>query len=132
MKDITFLTLAEVIEIHTDQIQRYGGSDGVRDMNFLSSAVAMPYASFSGSFLHDDIYEMGAAYAFHICQNHPFVDGNKRTALASALVFLELNGISISDPKGKLYNAMIAIANGVMNKTELAKVLRDLNNYSKE
>lgn len=132
MKDITFLTLAEVIEIHTDQIQRYGGSDGVRDMNLLSSAVAMPYASFSGSFLHDDIYEMGAAYAFHICQNHPFVDGNKRTALASALVFLELNGISISDPKGKLYNAMIAIANGVMNKTEFAKILRDLNNYSKE
>lgn len=132
MKDITFLTLAEVIEIHTDQIQRYGGSDGVRDMNLLSSAVAMPYASFSGSFLHSDIYEMASAYAFHICQNHPFVDGNKRTALASALVFLELNGISISDPKGKLYNAMIAIANGVMNKTEFAKILRDLNNYSKE
>jgi death-on-curing protein len=126
MKDITFLTLAEVIEIHTDQIQRYGGSDGVRDMSLLSSAVAMPYASFSGSFLHDDIYEMAAAYAFHICQNHPFVDGNKRTALASALVFLELNGISISDIKGKLYNAMINLATGKINKTEFAKLLKSL------
>lgn len=123
MKDITFLTLAEVIEIHTDQIQRYGGSDGVRDMSLLSSAVAMPYASFSGSFLHSGIYEMAAAYAFHICQNHPFVDGNKRTALASALVFLELNRISISDPKGKLYDAMISLTKGEMNKTEFAKVL---------
>ena len=126
MKDITFLTLAEVIEIHTDQIQRYGGSDGVRDMNLLSSAAAMPYASFSGSFLHSDIYEMAAAYAFHICQNHPFVDGNKRTALASALVFLELNGISISDDKGKLYDAMINLATGKISKTEFAKILRNL------
>lgn len=126
MEDITFLTLAEVIEIHTDQIQRYGGSDGVRDMNLLSSAVAMPYASFSGSFLHSDIYEMAAAYAFHICQNHPFVDGNKRTALASALVFLEMNGISLLDPGGRLYNAMTNLATGKINKTEFAKILRSL------
>lgn len=126
MEDISFLTLAEVIEIHADQIQRYGGSDGVRDMNLLSSAVAMPYASFSGGFLHSDIYEMASAYAFHICQNHPFVDGNKRTALASALVFLELNGISISDPKGRLYDAMISLAEGEMNKMEFAKISRSL------
>ncbi len=112
MKSISFLTLAEVVEIHADQITRYGGSDGVRDINLLSSAVAVPYASFSGSFLHADVYEMAAAYAFHICQNHPFVDGNKRTALASALVFLELNDISILDPAGKLYHAMISIASG--------------------
>lgn len=126
MEDITFLTLAEVIEIHTDQIQRYGGSDGVRDMNLLSSAVAMPYASFSGSFLHSDIYEMAAAYAFHICQNHPFVDGNKRTALASALVFLEMNGISLLDPGGRLYNAMINLTTGKIIKIEFAKILRNL------
>lgn len=126
MENITFLTLAEVIEIHTDQIQRYGGSEGVRDMNLLSSAVSMPYASFSGSFLHSDIYEMAAAYAFHICQNHPFIDGNKRTALASALVFLELNSVSISDPKGRLYDAMMSLANGEMNKTELSKILKEL------
>lgn len=128
MDDIIFLTLAEVIEIHTDQIERYGGSRGVRDIGLLSSAAAMPYASFSSEFLHADIYEMSAAYAFHICQNHPFIDGNKRTALASALVFLEINGISISDAEGRLYDAMIAVAEGEMNKTEFAKILRNLKN----
>jgi len=126
MTNITFLTLAEVVDIHKDQIARYGGGSGIRDIGLLSSAVAMPYASFSSEFLHRDIYEMAAAYAFHICQNHPFVDGNKRTALASALVFLELNGIIISDEGGKLYDAMIAIANGGMNKTEFAKILLEL------
>jgi len=120
------LTLAEVVEIHADQIKRYGGSDGVRDMTLLSSAVAMPYASFSGSFLHTDIYEMAAAYAFHICRNHPFIDGNKRTALASALIFLELNGISLLDNEGKLYDAMMSLASGHLNKAEIAKILREL------
>jgi death on curing protein len=73
MKKIEFLTLAEVIEIHADQIEHYGGAGETRDINLLSSAVAMPYASFPGDFLHGDIYEMAAAYAFHICQNHPFL-----------------------------------------------------------
>lgn len=126
MEDIVFLTLAEVVVIHADQIKRYGGSDGVREMSLLSSAVAMPYASFSGSFLHADIYEMAAAYAFHICQNHPFMDGNKRTALASALVFLELNGISLLDNMGKLYDAMMSLASGHLNKAKFARVLREL------
>lgn len=126
MKEIIFLTLAEVTEIHRDQIERYGGSHGIRDLNLLSSAVAMPSASFSEEFLHSDIYEMAAAYAFHISQNHPFIDGNKRTALAAALVFLELNGISISDPDCKLYDAMIGIANGTLNKKDFAKILKAL------
>ena len=126
MKDISFLTLSEVIDIHADQIRRYGGSGGIRDINLLSSAVAMPFASFSGAFLHDDIFEMAAAYAFHICQNHPFVDGNKRTALASALVFLDLNGNSFRDEAGKLYEAMMSLAAGQLSKPELAKILRSL------
>ena len=126
MKKITFLTLVEVVEIHSDQIQHYGGSEGIRDMNLLSSAVAMPYVSFSGRFLHSDLYEMAAAYAFHICQNHPFVDGNKRTALASALIFLELNGVSISDSQGKLYEAMVSLASGNVTKVDFAKILREL------
>ena len=126
MKKITFLTLAEVVEIHADQIERYGGSDGIRDINLLSSAVAMPLASFSGSVLHEDIFEMAAAYVFHISQNHPFVDGNKRTGLASALVFLELNGISPSDPEEKLYTSMVSIAEGKLNKTEFAEILKSL------
>jgi death-on-curing protein len=126
MKKTTFLTLAEVVEIHGDQIDRYGGADGIRDVNLLSSAVATPYASFSGSFLHQDIFAMAAAYAYHISQNHPFVDGNKRTALASALVFLELNGVRVMDPKEKLYESMIALAAGKLNKAEFAEILRSL------
>lgn len=126
MKKIEFLTLAEVTEIHTDQIEHYGGTGGTRDINLLSSAVAMPYASFSGDFLHRDIYEMAAAYAFHICQNHPFIDGNKRTALATALVFLDINGISISDSEGKLYEATMDIASRKMKKEAFADILRNL------
>jgi len=126
MEKVLFLTLAEVIEIHNDQMQRYGGHAGIRDMNLLSSAVAMPYVSFSGKFLHADIFEMAAAYAFHISQNNPFIDGNKRTALASALVFLEMNKISISDPDGKLYEAMIKLASGKLSKNKFADVLRKL------
>jgi death on curing protein len=124
--DILFLTLAEAIEIHTDQIHRYGGQSGVRDLGLLESALAQPEASFAGEWLHGDIYEMAAAYAYHLCQNHPFVDGNKRTALTTALVFLELNGISILDPRGRLENAMIRMASGELNKENFAKVLRKL------
>ncbi|HAK60251.1 MAG TPA: type II toxin-antitoxin system death-on-curing family toxin [Nitrospiraceae bacterium] len=126
MKPITFLTLVEVIEIHEDQIQRYGGADGLRDINLLSSAIAMPYSSFSGAFLHTSLFDMAAAYAFHLSQNHPFVDGNKRTALAAALVFLELNGTTISDQTGKLYDAMLSLAQGKLTKADLAKLLRSL------
>lgn len=86
----------------------------------------MPYATFSGEFLHRDIFEMAAAYAFHVSQNHPFVDGNKRTALASALVFLELNSVGITDPDEILYESMIKIASGKMIKEEFGLVLRDL------
>jgi death-on-curing protein len=126
MKKTEFLTLAEVTEIHADQIGRYGGKGGTRDINLLSSAVAMPYASFSGDFLHKDIYDMAAAYAFHICRNHPFFDGNKRTALAAALVFLEMNGISISDAEGEFYKATMDIASGKMKKEKLASIFKDI------
>lgn len=126
MKDILFLTLAEVIDIHSNQMRLYGGLPGIRDINLLSSAIAMPCASFHGEYLHKDIYEMAAAYAFHIGKNHPFVDGNKRTALVSALVFLELNGISISDSQGKLYDAMLDLSTGKLNKSEFASILRKL------
>ena len=124
MADPLFLTLAEVIEIHVDQIHRYGGQAGLRDLALLESAFAQPEASYAGEWLHEDHYTMGAAYAYHLRQNHPFVDGNKRTALAAALVFLELNGITILDPRGRLENAMIRIASGKMSKADFAKLLK--------
>jgi len=126
MKSPVFLTLAEVIDIHTNQIELYGGQNGVRDFGLLQSALAQPEASFAGQWLHEDIFLMAAAYVFHICQNHPFFDGNKRTALASALVFLELNSISLDDPKGKLLEAMLNMAKGGLSKQQFAQVLKAL------
>ena len=121
-----FLTLAEVVNLHADQIRRYGGSLGVRDLGLLESALAQPSASFGGEWLHSDLFKMAAAYAYHICQNHPFIDGNKRTALVCALVFLELNHISPLDPKGRLKDAMLRVAAGKMNKEALATLFRAL------
>ena len=124
MKELLFLTLAEVVDIHGNQIDLYGGQGGIRDLGLLQSAVAQPEASFGGQWLHEDIFLMAAAYAFHICLNHPFIDGNKRTALASALVFLEMNGISTNDPQGKLLDATLKIARGQLPKQQFAQILR--------
>ena len=93
MKDPLFLRLNEIIEIHTDQIARYGGLAGIRDMGLLQSAVAMPMSSFGGQYLHADLYEMAAAYLYHLVNNHAFIDGNKRVGTVTAIVFLELNGV---------------------------------------
>lgn len=132
MREPLFLTLAEVIEVHADQISRYGGQGGARDLGLLESALAQPEASFAGEWLHEDLHEMAAAYAYHVCQNHPFVDGNKRTALACALVFLELNGIAIHDPKGLLKDAMLDIAAGKAGKSAFARLLRRLTHKRKQ
>ena len=86
--DPKFLTLDDVIEIHGEMIARYGGSDGIRDKGLLESAVATPQASFGGDYVHTDVFEMAAAYLFHIVKNHPFIDGNKRTGAMAAFVFL--------------------------------------------
>lgn len=126
MKEPAFLTLVEVIEIHKDQIERYGGQLGVRDFGLLESALAQPEASFAGEWLHKDLYEMASAYAYHICQNHPFIDGNKRTALACAFVFLELNGMSVIDSKGRLKNTMLRMASGKIDKRRFTEILRKL------
>jgi len=122
-----FLTLSEVLLILQDQIRRYGGMYGVRDLSLLSSALAMPSATFEGNLLHGDVYEQAAAYAFHICQNHPFLDGNKRVALASALVFLVFNGVEVGDPKEDLYRLMMGVAEGKKTKQDIAKVFRRLS-----
>lgn len=99
----------------------------MRDFGLLQSALAMPQASFGGEWLHRDIFEMAAAYAFHISQNHPFIDGNKRTGLASALVFLDLNGFAVQRPDKYLYDAMISISTSRLDKLGFADVLRSLS-----
>ena len=86
-----FLTLDEVLEIHQQQIDRYGGAPGIRDQGTLESALAQPLTSFDGHYLHASIPAMAAAYLFHICRNHPFLDGNKRAGANAAITFLLLN-----------------------------------------
>ena len=110
--DIRFLTMAEVLMIYADQMRRYGGDYGIRDPGLLSSALAMPESTFNSQYLNISIIEMAAAYAYHICQNHPFVDGNKRAALATTLVFLYINKIEIEDPEERLYDGMMLVAAG--------------------
>ena len=119
--------MGEVLLILQDQIRRYGGAYGVRDLELLSSALAMPPASFEGKYLHKDLYDQAAAYAFHICQNHPFIDGNKRTALAAALVFLSLNGIELDDPNDALYELMMNVSAKGTGKADISKEFRRLH-----
>jgi death-on-curing protein len=119
-----FLNLAEVLEIHCDQIVRYGGTAGIRDLELLKSALGLPAATYDGDFLHADIYEMVAAYLFHIVRNHPFIDGNKRTGTVSALVFLLLNGFNFNAPENELVKIVLAVACGKIAKAELALFFR--------
>jgi len=121
-----FLSVDEVLALHSDQLHLFGGSDGLRDPAALDSAVATPAASFGGQFLHSTLFQMAAAYAFHIAQNQPFLDGNKRTALNAALVFLDINGWLIPDPDELLYDAMIAIAERRLDKEGLAALFEKL------
>ncbi len=125
-RSLEFLTLPEVLKIHEDQIFRYGGSPEIRDIKLLESAVHTPEQTFGREYLHGDLFSMAAAYAYHISQNHPFVDGNKRTALATSLTFLGLNRIRIKDQKRKLYDSILEISQGKMNKHEFAGILQTL------
>jgi len=120
-----FLTLDEVLAIHADQIRRYGGASGVRDLPLLSSAIAMPQATFDDVYLHGNDFEMAAAYLFHIARNHPFFDGNKRTALMGALVFLGLNGRRLEAEPDSLHELVDGVAAGSVDKSRAAVFFRE-------
>lgn len=116
----TFLSLEEVIEIHRDQISRYGGSCGIRDRGLLQSAVAQPSTTFDGRYLHADLFEMAAAYLFHLVQNHPFVDGNKRVGAVAALVFLLMNDQDIETSNAEFEGLVMSVACGAADKATIA------------
>ena len=99
MKEPIFLSEIDVLEIHIDQINRYGGSHGVRDQGLLLSALTQPQSTFGGKFLHFDLFKMAAAYAFHLINDHPFHDGNKRVGAMAAFTFLGLNNIDLQAPE---------------------------------
>lgn len=115
-----FLGLTEVLEIHRDQIIRYGGTSGIRDIELLKSALGIPMATYNGEFLHTDVYEMAAAYLFHFVKNHPFLDGNKRVGAVAALVFLLLNGHDFDAPEDDFAEMVLSVARGELDKAEVA------------
>jgi death-on-curing protein len=118
----TFLLLDEVLEIHEQQVQRYGGSPGLRDAGGLESAVATPQATFGGEFLHTSIPAMAAAYLFHLCQNHPFIDGNKRTGANASIAFLLMNDWEPLFGVEELVELVTSVASGGVVKADLVKI----------
>ncbi|MEO8705523.1 MAG: type II toxin-antitoxin system death-on-curing family toxin [Kofleriaceae bacterium] len=118
--NLRFLGLEEVISLHVEQVERYGGIEGIRDLGLLESAVAVAEASFGGAYLHATLPEMAAAYLFHLAQNHPFVDGNKRVAAAAMFMFLFLNDLVLSCSEDELVELTLGVASGETTKAEVA------------
>lgn len=122
MNEPVFLTRAAVDVIHEASLRRFGGADGIRDENALESALAQPMHAFH--YREADLFQIAATYAFHIAENQPYIDGNKRTGLLSALNFLAQNGFVADRPVDEFYDAMIAIAEKRLDKAGLADVFR--------
>jgi len=122
---IRFLDITTILIFHENQIQNYGGTKGIRDEGLLESAMAQAKQSFGGEYIHSNIFEMAAAYGFHICKNHPFFDGNKRTTLVAMYTFLFVNGWRLVAEKKVLYATIMALASGNLEKVELADFLKE-------
>jgi death-on-curing protein len=120
------LTVDIVREIHTEAIAKFGGSDGIREIALLESAVAAPQASFGGKSPYEDLAEVAAAYLFYLCKNHPFIDGNKRAALGACIVFLRLNGIEPQTDGPKWEELTLAVASSQIDRAEATARLRQL------
>ncbi len=120
------LTVEIVREVHAEAIARFGGSDGVRDIALLESAVAAPQASFGGKSPYASLAEVAAAYLFYLCKNHPFVDGNKRAALGSCIVFLRLNGIEPKTDGPDWEELVLAVAASELDREQTTAHLRKL------
>ena len=124
--DCFHLTVEIVREIHAEAITRFGGSDGVREMALLESAVAAPQAGFGGRSPFRDVAEVAAAYLFYLCKNHPFIDGNKRAALGACIVFLRLNGIEPKEDGPEWEELTLAVAASAVDRDETTRRLRKL------
>ena len=121
---IRFLELDEVLYLHQCQLEQFGGADGIRDFGALQAALAMPEAGMGEDYFHKDVWEMAAAYLFHLCQNHPFVDGNKRVALAACRYFLHVNGNGFAGESEELLALTLETASGKKRKPAIAVWLK--------
>ena len=120
-----FLALDEVLGLYAEQIRLFGGSSGIRDIGLLQSAMGSVEATFGGAFLHETILAMAAAYLYGICRSHPFIDGNKRTAVGAALTFLEMNGVEVDADEDAFYDLVIRVAEGRASKASVTVFLED-------
>ena len=122
MGEVQFLTTEQVLAIHGRMIDRYGGDPTIRDLGLIESAVMMPRQRFSGKYLHPTLASMAAAYLFHLCSNHGFVDGNKRTAVGAALVFIDANGYKLNLTSVQLERIALDVAGSKLEKPRLVKL----------
>lgn len=120
-----FLTTRQVLRIHEQMLADFGGDPGLRDRGLLEAAVAMPRATFDGAYLHEGLPEMAAAYQYHLSQNHPFVDGNKRVALAAAMLFLRKNGMDLEATNTELAEFAEDLAAGAVDKSAVVAFYRE-------
>jgi death on curing protein len=115
----------EIVPImHADLIKRYGGMLGIRDRGLLASTLAQPKMTVQKRFLHRTMFDKAAAYGFHVCRNHPFVDGNKRIAFVLMDVFLHKNGWNLEASEEEAYETMIQLASGNLTKPDLSTWLK--------
>jgi death on curing protein len=126
MKEPNWLLDAVVTAIHSRQLAEHGGLDGVRDPGMLSSALARPKNAFAYSQPKPDFAALAAAYAFGIIKNHPFVDGNERTAFVLCRTFLKLNGHDIDATDVEKYQTFLAVAEGAWDELQLASWIRSM------
>ena len=124
--DCLHLTVEIVREIHREMLAQFGGAEGVRDQGLLESAVAAPQATFGGESPFADVAEIAAAYLFYLCRNHAFVDGNKRTAMTAAIVFLRLNGIEPASDGPEWEALVLDVAASRIDRDETTTRLRKL------
>lgn len=125
MAKITYTTFEQVLAIHHDQIERYGGSHGIRDIALLQSAIERPKSSFMGEDLYPTIFDKVAALIHSILLNHPFIDGNKRTSMVAGSYFLHLNGFELKVEQHQLVEAALNIESKKWDLEQISKWLKD-------
>lgn len=125
MKDYTFLDFDRIVQLNRLAVKTFGGSDGVRDRGLIESAIYQPQASFGEQYLHETIYQMAAAYYYHISESQGFSDGNKRTGFLALFAFLKLNGCDLTIPDDYLWPILLDVASGTKSKGELADFLTE-------
>jgi len=125
MNDIKFIPKDIILFFHEQLVKIYGGSFDIRDENLLDSALEQPKATYQGEYLHDSLLKMAAAYGYHLCNNHPFIDGNKRIGLTAMNMFLIRNNLEINVPQKEIYKLMIKVSSGQLSKKELTLWLKN-------